>query len=256
MKALLVIAAILIMPGLYPAARQDVDKEVRVELLVAAGAGLTAALSELGPLYERHNPAVRVVTTFGSSGSLAEQIKRGAPIDAFISASVTHMDTLTRIGMVDGDATRVIASSELVLIVPEKSSSPVSFKDLAKASVARVAIGEPSSVPAGAYAEQTLRALGLLDQIRGKLVFAKDVRQAAVWAAAGEADAAIVYPSAIAGLRVRIVERAPEQSHQPIAFPGSVVSASKNRAEALAFLNWLSSPEASAIFARHGLRTP
>ncbi len=246
------IAALFAMARLAAAGSEDTAGNAPTEILVGAGAGLTSVLAELGELYGKALPGVRIVNTFASSGSLAGQIERGAPIDVFIPASEEQMDSLAAKGLVDAESRRIVVSTTLALVVKKSSSGITSFADLATDRVSRIALGEPSSVPAGKYAEQTLAFLGILETARTKAVYAKDVRQAAAWVAAGEADAALAYPTALSGMDVKVVALAPKGSHSPVRFPGAVVSASERAREARAYLDWLSSPEAKAVFVRNG----
>jgi len=52
------------------------------ELTVAAAADVTPAFQEIGPLFTAQT-GIPVVFNFGSTGQLAQQIERGAPIDLF-----------------------------------------------------------------------------------------------------------------------------------------------------------------------------
>jgi molybdate transport system substrate-binding protein len=89
--------------------------------------------------------------------------------------------------------------------------------DLLEARVGRIVIGSPKSVPAGQYAEESLRALGLWDRLQPKLVFAENVRQALDYVARGEVDAGFVYTTDAAS-RVKGVKEAfrpPDDSYRP-----------------------------------------
>ena len=57
--------------------------------------------------------------------------------------------------------------------------------------VKRIVVGNPRTVPAGQYAEQALRALGLWDRLKPRLVFAENVRQALEYVARGEVERAL-----------------------------------------------------------------
>ena len=66
----------------------------KTEILVAAASSMTPALTEIATEFEKANTDIQITFTFGSSGKLAQQIKSGAPVDIFISASSSDMDTL------------------------------------------------------------------------------------------------------------------------------------------------------------------
>jgi molybdate transport system substrate-binding protein len=143
--------------------------------------------------------------------------------------------------------------NQLVLIVPQDSSGITGFADLARASVVRVALGEPAGVPAGQYAEELLRYLQLFDIVKGKSVLAKDVRQVLTYVETGNVDAGIVYRSDVSqSRRVKIVAEAPASSHSSIRYPAAVIRSSPHYDAAREFLAYLGSQSASRIFEKRG----
>lgn len=226
-------------------------------LTISAAASLQRPLEQLAPAFERENPGVKVVFNFGSSGSLEQQIRNGAPIDAFISAANKQIDALEKDGFLVPATRRVIATNAVVLIAPVDSDFPKSFRELASLTTGPIAIGEPKSVPAGQYAVQILNWHGLAETLKNKLVFAKDVRQVLVYVETGNAAAGIVYASdALGSKKVRVVETASAESHDPVTYPGAVAGASKDPGTAVRFLDFLSTPAARETFAAAGFGLP
>ena len=220
---------------------------------MSAAASLREAMTELEREYETAHPGAEVRTNFGASGALRQQIEHGAPVDLFVSAAAAPMDALARAGRVDGTTRRTFAANELVLIVPAASAAPVgSYADLARPEVRRVALGAPASVPAGEYAEDALRAAGVLDAVRAKAVYAQDVRQVLAFVSSGNVDAGIVYRTdAAVTKRVRVVAAG---SPRPIFYPAAVVKGGPNPQGARAYLDFLMGPSGRAVLRRHGFR--
>ena len=222
---------------------------------VSAAASLREVMTELEAEYEGANAGVEVRTNFGASGALRRQIEQGAPVDLFVSAAAAPMDALANSGRVDSATKRVLAGNELVLIVPARGSPVRAFADLARAEVRRVALGAPASVPAGEYAEETLRAAGVLHAVRAKAVYAQDVRQVLAFVSSGNADAGIVYRTdAAVTQRVRVAAVAPEGSHRAIVYPAAVVTGGPNPEGARAYLAFLLGPSGRAALRRRGFR--
>jgi molybdate transport system substrate-binding protein len=223
---------------------------------VAAAASLREAMTEVEQRFEAAHPGTPVRVTFGASGALRQQIEQGAPIDLFVSASVAPMDALTKAGRIEAATRATVAGNELVAIVPAQGGPAVaSLADLAKPEVRRVALGAPASVPAGEYAEEALRAAGVLEAVRARAVLAQDVRQVLAYVASGNADAGLVYRTdAAASPRVRVAAVAPAGSHRPIVYPAAVVAGGPNPEGARAFLAFLLGPEGRAALRRHGFR--
>lgn len=227
-------------------------------ITVAAAISLKETLTEIAKAYEAHG-GDHVELTFGSSGQLAAQIQNGAPIDAFISAAAKQIDDLANFQSIDEASRRIVTSNALVLIVPTNAKDdPASFESLADRSVTRVAIGEPSTVPAGQYAQQALRSLGLIDKLGDRLVYGGNVRQVLDYVIRGEVSAGIVYKTdAIeAGDKVKVVATADPTWHQPIVYPAAIVRASSKRDAAKRFLDYLTSDKAKVIFRSHGFTSP
>lgn len=114
-------------------------------------------------------------------------------------------------------------------------------------------MGEPKSVPAGQYAEETLTKLNLLDSLKNKIVYAKDVKEVLTWVETGNADAGFVYATdAKASEKAEVAVVAPEDSHKPILYPAAVIKASKNVDAAKDFINYLYSDKTKAVFEKYG----
>jgi molybdate transport system substrate-binding protein len=225
-----------------------------VELTVSAAASVQDALKEVQGAYGSEvAPNVTITYNFGSSGSLAQQIAQGAPSDVFLSASPKWMDDLEAKGQLLEGSRRDLLRNAMVLIVPQDKATVADFKDLDLASVEKVAIGEPESVPAGTYAKEVLTTLNLFEALQPKLVFGKDVRQVLAYVATGNVDAGLVYATdAIGSDQVQVVATAPADSHAPIIYPVAVVGDSEDTEAAQGFVDFLSSDRAIAIFRDYG----
>lgn len=229
-----------------------VSASVRAEqarLLVSAAASLREVLQVCAAEYG----AAEVTFNFGGSGALAAQIKSGAPVDVFFAAGEKPMATLVEAGLADAAEVRRFLSNRLVLIAPNGSTEPAGWTELRGEAVRHVALGEPASVPAGAYAAEVLRKLELWEALNGRLVYAKDVRQVLAYVERGEAEAGLVYATDAAGSdKVRVVAVAAAETHAPITYPLAVVATGANRAAAREFAAWLEGPAARGIFERSG----
>lgn len=232
---------------------QPVKGAKPVTLLVSAAASLADAMQEIKTAYAKESSNVTITYNFGSSGSLQQQIEQGAEVDIFISAAAKQMDILNDKGMVLDETRKNLLGNKLVLIHPEAAPAIDDFMDLATGKVKRVALGEPKSVPAGQYAEEVLTKLKLMDAIKPKAVYAKDVKEVLAWVETGNADAGIVYETdARASGKVKTAAMAPEGSHAPVIYPSAVLKGSKYRGDARAFINYLYSDKAKPVFEKYG----
>ena len=225
----------------------------QTRLTISAAISLTDALEEIKAIYEANHP-VELSFNLGSSGKLAQQIQQGAPADVFISANQDWMDTLEAEEEIISDTRDDITGNQLVLITGKDATIDYSsFHDIDTADIDQLAIGNPESVPAGKYTEQTLKNLDLWDTMESKFVLAKDVRQVLTYVETGNADIGFVYESdALSSDKIKILAAAETGMHDPIIYPGAVIADSPHVKEAKAFMEFMATDTAQHILAKHG----
>lgn len=228
--------------------------QAKTEINISAAVSLKDALEEIEKNYEAKNPNVKLIYNLGASGSLEQQIEQGAPADIFMSAAPKQMNDLEAKNLVNKSTRKNLVENKLVIIVPKASNLNISkYEDLTKEEVQKVSIGETALVPAGQYAQEVLKKLGIWDKVEAKTVLAKDVRTVLTYVETGNVEAGIVYRTdALSSDKVKIVATAPEGSHQPIVYPVAILSGTKQQQAAEEFLTYLSTPECKAIFEKYG----
>lgn len=233
--------------------KDEVSKVESVELTVSAAASLTDCLGEMKDIYKTENPNVDITYNFGASGALQQQIEQGAPADVFFSAGQKQMNALNDADLMINDSIKDILGNKVVLVTPSNAKTTYTFDDLATDSVTKIAMGEPGSVPAGQYSEETLKSLELLDKVTPKLVFAKDVREVLSWVETENVDAGLVYQTdAEITEKVSISAIAPEGSHKPIIYPVGITKSTKNLEASEEFVEFLFSDKAKQTFEKYG----
>lgn len=229
------------------------------ELTLSVAVSMKEATEEIGRLFTKANPGVTLRYNLGASGDLQKQIEAGAPVDVFVSAATRQMDELEAKTLIVSATRRAFARNVLVAIAPADSALDLSRPSaLADAKVTRIAIGNPKTVPVGQYAEESLRALGLWDRVRAKLVFAENVRQVLDYVSRGEVEVGFVYTTdmAVRPGRVKEAFRPAEDTYQPVVYPAAVLTGSREPKLAQSFLDALTSPEGQAVLRRLGFRLP
>lgn len=227
------------------------------DLTVSAAASLTNAFRELGPMFEAAHPGVSVHFNFAASGVLLQQITRGAPVDVFASADQETMDQAQSRGLVQAGQRRDFASNTLVVIVPVSSVQvPKSIADLAQGPYARIAIGQPASVPVGRYTRDTLEAAGLWSPIEAKMIGATNVRQALDYVARAEVDAGFVYASDAALMPDKVKVALSVPTSRPIRYPVAPLVAAPQAELARGFVDFLATAPARAVLSKYGFGQP
>ena len=223
------------------------------ELILSAAASLQNVLEEIKQLYLTKHPQTNITFNFGSSGSLQHQIEQGAPIDLFISAAPQQMNNLAAKKLLLNETRQDLVQNQMVLVTSQNNKSIDSFNDLASNSTGQIALGEPNSVPAGKYAREILTNLDLIDDLKPRAVYGKDVRQVLNYVATGNIEAGIVYRSDLAtAKKIKMVATAPPATHSPVVYPVAVIKDSNHPEAARQMLEFLFTPEAQEIFKRHG----
>lgn len=225
---------------------------------VFAAASIAPSVVKIADLYKAGGGG-DVVVTPAASGALAKQIEAGAPADIFLSANVKWMDWAKEKNLVKPDTVSSLVSNSLVLVTAKDAAAPVDLADPKALPAAlgdeRLAIGEAKSVPAGAYGEAALKALGLFDALQPKFAPAENVRVALQMVARGEAKYGIVYGTdAKAEPGVAVVATFPESSHEPIVYPIALTASASG--DAAAFLTYLKGPEAKSVYEATGFVPP
>jgi molybdate transport system substrate-binding protein len=163
------------------------------EPVVLAAASLTEVLPRIAP---------DAGYSFGSSSALAEQIRRGAPFDVYLSASPLYTQALHREELVRRPV--AFATNSLVLIVPRSNPAKIkSVFDLVKRPRLKLVVAGPK-VPIGLYTREVLKRLGLLRVLKKTVSLEPDVKGIVGKVALGQADAGFVYRTDVAPVAARV----------------------------------------------------
>lgn len=220
------------------------------EVNLSIAASLREVVDGLTDSFSGKHPGVKFLKNYGGSGVLAKQIENGAPADIFISANLEWMDYLKVRKLVDARGSDVFAFNTLVF-VGATDKKVLTMHDLLKLD--RIAIGSPQSVPAGEYAMVAFRKAGIDRQLEKKLVMARDVREALMYAERGEVDGSFVYRTDLLRMkRARLLFTVPAQLCPRVSYPAALTVAGTANGEAAAFFRFLHSGEAHAVLEKYG----
>lgn len=251
--AVVVIIAIIAV-GLYATGTFGSSDNTSGEVNLAAAASLKNVYDDkLIPMFEEKYPGIKVTPTYASSGDLVKQIENGLDADVFMSAGNKQMNTLINESLVDNSSNIKFLENKLVLIVPADSKTNVtSFEDLKNVN-GTIAIGNPDSVPAGQYANESLHNLGIWNDVESRLSLATDVTAVLNQVADGSAEYGLVYATdAKSNDKVKVVCEAPEDSLKTIVYPVAPLKDAQNDTATIKFLEFLQSQEAKDVFVEYG----
>ena len=236
-----------------------------VELIVFAAASMKETLEEIAALYKTVAPNVTLVFNFDSSGKLKTQIENGSDCDVFISAAPKQMNQLDAAKDADGgntdgldfvlSDTRInLLENKVALAVPEGNPKGItSYDDLAallKEGDVLLAMGN-SDVPVGQYTQKILAYYELNEEelaSKGVLTYGSNVKEVTSQVAESAVDCGIIYATDAFSAGLTVAATATAEMCGQVIYPAAVLNITKHQAEAQAFLDYLTGPEASAVF--------
>ena len=236
-----------------------------VELIVFAAASMKETLTQIQELYKAVAPEVTLVFNFDSSGKLKTQIQEGADCDLFISAAPKQMNQLDAAKDADGGNTEgldfVLSSTRINLLenkvaraVPEGNPKGIlSYDDLAahlKEGDILLAMGN-SDVPVGQYTQKILAYYELSEEDlanKGVITYGGNVKEVTAQVSESVVDCGIIYATDAFSAGLTVVDTATAEKCGQVIYPAAVLNITGNQAAAQAFLDYLTGPEASAMF--------
>ncbi len=238
--------------------------EEKTELVVFAAASMTETLTEIAELYKETAPDVELLFNFDSSGTLKTQIREGADCDVFISASPKQMNMLDREAdpavNTEGldfvlEGTRFdLLENKVALAVPDGNPAGIgSFDELAarlKEGGVLMAMGN-SDVPVGQYTQKIL-AFYALDEdeltAKGVITYGSNVKEVTTQVSEAAVDCGVIYATDAFSAGLEVVDTAAKDMCGQVIYPAAVMNVSRHPDEAKAFLAFLGTPEAKAVF--------
>ncbi len=235
-----------------------------VEIIVFAAASMTETLTEIKGMYETANPGVTITYNFDSSGTLKTQIQEGADCDVFISAAPKQMNQLDAscdaeknpdgLDFVLQGSRLNLLENKVALVVPEGNPKGVgsfdALAELLKVGDVFMAMGN-SDVPVGQYTQKILAFYELSEEdlaAAGVLTYGSNVKEVTTQVKEASVDCGVVYATDAFSADLEIVDTATAEMCGQVIYPAAVLNVSKNPEAAQAFLDYLSTPEAMAVF--------
>ena len=251
------------------AACGETPKEAeKTDVIVFAAASMTETLTELKTVYEAEHPDVNIVYNFDSSGTLKTQIQEGADCDLFISAGQKQMNQLDSTASAEVNTEGldfVLAESRLnllenkvVLVVPEGNPKGIeSFDQLAELlrnGDVLMAMGG-ADVPVGQYTQKILAFYELNEEElanAGLLSYGSNVKEVTTQVKEASVDCGVVYCTDAFSAGLTVVGSATAEMCGQVIYPAAVMKNAKHAEAAQAFLDFLKTETAMAVFEKVG----
>lgn len=210
--------------------------------------------AELAARFEAEHGAT-VTLVAGASGTLAEQLRQGAPLDLIISADSHYTSVLTADGLLDPASAGVLAWGELVAVTNLDSPADTAASLLRSNAVQHVALANPDLAPYGAAAKQYMEDQGLWEEAAERAVYGENVAQVFQFVASGNAELGFVPRSLLAASNaqgVRALAALPPEASASLQVTAGVSAGSGSAEMAGRFIASMSGPEALESWRRFG----
>ena len=224
---------------------------------VAVAANFLSAMKTIAARYKEKSGHVIVISA-GSSGQLYSQVVHGAPYDLLFSADEERPIMLENNGRAQAGSRFTYAVGQLALY-SAKPGFVDSKGDILRSSRFRhIAIANPKLAPYGKAAQETLKSLGVIEQIKPSLVMGMSVSQTFQFVASGSAELGFVAMSQIKGSKsVRgsfwVV---PQSLYSPINQQAVLLNKGKDNKAAKNFLLFFKTDEVTRLISKMGYRPP
>jgi molybdate transport system substrate-binding protein len=224
------------------------------DVSVAVAANFAAPMKIIAQDFERAT-GHRAVLSFGSTGQFYAQIKNGAPYALFLAADAHTPAKIEKEGLGVTGTTFTYAIGQLVLW--SKTSGRVDDRGeiLKSGNFSKLAIANPKLAPYGAAAIEVLNHLGVMSQVKPKIVEGANIAQTYQFVFSENADLGFVALSQVyenGKLKQGSGWIVPTSLHSPIKQDAIMLNPGRDSPAAIALLTYLRSDAAKAVIRKFG----
>jgi molybdate transport system substrate-binding protein len=223
------------------------------ELKVIAGGSMTAALNELGPQFERAT-GHRLVIHFDSTPNLIKQATSGATFDLGVVPVDVMKDAAARARFAQGSTTDIARVGYGVAMRAGAPRPDVSTPEALKKTLldAKSVALLPASA-AGAYVSSVFERLGITEAIKAKTKVQTTTTQIPQAVANGDAEFGVFLVNVLTAPGVELAGPLPAELQQELVFTAAVAADSQQPEAAKAFIDYLTTPAATAVIKAAGM---
>ncbi|MDD4566721.1 MAG: molybdate ABC transporter substrate-binding protein [Methanoculleus chikugoensis] len=221
-------------------------------LLVYSGAGLKKPMSEIGEAFT-DKYGIGVEYTFAGSGTLMTQMELSRKGDAFIPGGTPDYRIAREKGLV-GEPGYVAYHVPVIAVQKGNPHNITSVDDFARPGL-KIALGGVNSTSIGRAGDKLFRAHGIHDAVEANVVLrAPTINEVVVAMNMGTADAALLTLDQINPEKMDAIDL-PQEDNLALIVPIGATTFTTQPDAAQAFVEFVTSDEGKAIFAKHGFPT-
>jgi molybdate transport system substrate-binding protein len=228
----------------------------QTEVTLIAPGGIKDAIDQLIPGFE-HKTGYKVKATYGSGNGTHQQVVRGEAFDVPI-VQPPYPDVLAS-GNVVASTETPLASVAVGVAVRKGAPKPdISTPEAVRQMLlAAKSISYPDAkggAAAGVSFNETLKKLGIAEQLQPKIKLAQGGANAMAMVARGEVEIGLTFVSEMDIPGIDYVGDLPREISTPTFLVGFIYTRAKDPAAAKALLEYISSPDAAVVYKAHGMR--
>ena len=223
------------------------------ELKVIAGGSMTALLNKLTPAFEK-KAGHKLSIHFDSTPNIIARVNAGTPFDVVVVPADVFKDAAAKARFAPGPTIDIARVGYGVIVragAPKPDiSTPDAFK---KAMLAAPSIAFLPASAAGAYVTKVFERLGIAEDMKAKTKVQAAPAQIASAVAKGEAELGVFLRNVLVAPGVELVGPFPGELQQELVFTSAVAADTKEADAAKALIDYLKTPEATAIIKAAGM---
>ncbi|MEF2551604.1 molybdate ABC transporter substrate-binding protein [Aurantimonas sp. A2-1-M11] len=219
-------------------------------IYVAVAANFTDAANGIAAAFAAasgHEAAL----SFGATGQLYTQITQNAPFEVFLAADDERPTLSVEQGYGVAGSVFTYATGQLVLYSAEPGVM-IGPDTLEAGAFDQIAIANPETAPYGAAAVEAMKALGVYDALRSKIVQGQSIGQAYQFVETGNAEVGFVALGQVSQTEAGARWIVPQDLYAPIRQDAVLLKAGEANPAAVAFVEFLKGDEAAAIIETYG----
>ena len=241
--------------GLAAAFAAGVRPAFAAETQVAVATNFTEPAREIAAAFRAATRHVATLT-FGSSGQIYTQLSHGAPYEVFLSADPDRPAKAEQDGLGVPRSRFTYALGRIVLYSRTPGLVDAKGAVLSSSRFQKIAIADPAAAPYGIASVQTLRRMGVYDNVKSRIVMGASITQTFQFVDTGAAELGFVALSQVINIAGGSRWVVPATNHAPINQQAILLHTGQANPAARAFLDYLKTPAASGIIRRYGYELP
>jgi molybdate transport system substrate-binding protein len=222
-------------------------------LQILAGGAIAGPLSELAALYERAS-GDRLVLRFGTTPELIRLATTGGPFDLGVTPRDVFQDAAAQARFVPGPTTDIARVGLGVAVRAGAPKPDIGTPEALKQTLLKAqSIATIPASAGGAAAQRVFERLGISEPVKAKTKAQTGPAQLVEAVATGEAELGVFLSNVLTATGLDAVGPFPAELQQEVVFTAAVAADAKEAEAARAFIAYLTTPDAKAVFKAKGM---